>query len=237
MFQGKVILVVDDEADLREILREELMFEGAEVYEAANGREAMEQLSKRSFDAVLSDLRMPGGDGAALARQIREKDPSKPIIILITGFADLHSEEAFGLGVDGYVTKPFHLEELKLNLYRLLTAPSARWSSTVSEKPLRRISLNQSFAEMAGSGRLKLGRGGFFLRIDPELNRSGDIVDLEFPDHSAIRAIVRWVRSDAQDNPHPGLGLEFLQISPQIQTTLLKLFPNWELEKSYIPRP
>lgn len=236
MFSGKVILVVDDEADLREILRDELVFEGAEVFEAANGREAMDHLSKRKFDAVLSDIRMPGGDGATLARQIRENNPSQPVIILITGFADLHSEEAFGLGADGYVTKPFHLEELKMNLKRLLKTPEDRWASEVVQKPQRQIPVNQSFSEMARSGRLKLGRGGFFLRIDPEHNRTGDIIDVQFPDQSVIRAMVRWVRSDAQESPSPGLGLEFLQIPTQIQSSIHDLFPNWENEKSYIPR-
>ncbi len=236
MFKGKVILVVDDEADLREILRDELMFEGAEVFEAANGREAMAQLSKRKFDAVLSDIRMPGGDGATLAREIRATHPSQPVIILITGFADLHSEEAFGLGADGYVTKPFHLEELKMNLLRLLKNPEDRWASPVAQKPQRQVSVNQNFSEMARSGRLKLGRGGFFLRIDPEHNRIGDIIDIEFPDHSVIRAMVRWVRSDAQDSPHPGLGLEFLQIPSKIQEAIGSLYPNWGSERSYIPR-
>jgi CheY-like chemotaxis protein len=236
MFKGKVILVVDDEADLREILRDELIFEGAEVFEAANGREAMAHLAKRKFDAVLSDIRMPGGDGATLAREIREKHPSQPVIILITGFADLHSEEAFGLGADGYVTKPFHLEELKMNLLRLLKDPESRWAHPVAQKPQRQVPVNQSFSEMARSGRLKLGRGGFFLRIDPEHNRTGDVIDVQFPDHSVIRAMVRWVRSDAQDSPNPGLGLEFLQIPPQIQHSITDLFPNWENEKAYIPR-
>jgi CheY-like chemotaxis protein len=236
MFKGKVILVVDDEADLREILRDELIFEGAEVFEAANGREAMQQLSNRHFDAVLSDIRMPGGDGATLAREIRAKHPSQPVIVLITGFADLHSEEAFGLGADGYVTKPFHLEELKMNLRRLLKEPKDRWTDPVVQKPQRQIPVNQSFAEMARSGRLKLGRGGFFLRIDPEHNRMGDVIDVQFPDHSVIRAMVRWVRSDAQESPSPGLGLEFLQVPPQIQSSIQNQFPNLEKEKSYIPR-
>jgi len=236
MFSGKVILVVDDEADLREILRDELIFEGAEVFEAVNGRDAIAQLSKRKFDAVLSDIRMPGGDGATLAREIREKSPSQPVIILITGFADLHSEEAFDLGADGYVTKPFHLEELKMNLLRLLKTPEVRWVDPVAQKSQRLISVNQTFSEMARGGRLKLGRGGFFLKIDPEHNRMGDIIDVQFPDQAVVRAMVRWVRSDAQDSPSPGIGLEFLQVPPQIQSSIADLFPNLEKEKSYIPR-
>ena len=120
MFQGKVILVVDDKADLREILREELSYEGAVVIEASNGVEALRKDKDRPVDVILSDIRMPGGDGGTLAREVRALFSSYPILILIAGFADLQIQEAFSIGADGYLTKPFQLEKAKNEIARHL---------------------------------------------------------------------------------------------------------------------
>jgi CheY-like chemotaxis protein len=67
---GKMILLVEDEADLREPISEELMYFGAKVLQAANGQEALRLLEANPIDAIVSDVRMPGGDGVELLKNV-----------------------------------------------------------------------------------------------------------------------------------------------------------------------
>lgn len=112
MFKGKLILIVDDEVELRSILREELEFHGADVIEAHGGYQALQQIQTNPVDVVVSDIRMPEGDGITLLQSIRKLNPKKPSVYLVTGFSDLKKEEAFSLGAQGILVKPFNLEEV-----------------------------------------------------------------------------------------------------------------------------
>ncbi len=237
MFQGKVILIVDDEADLREILRDELTFEGAQVLEAANGQIAKEIIKTNRLDAILSDIRMPGGDGATLAREIRQMHPSRPVLMLITGFADLQSEEAYDLGADGYVTKPFHLDALKQHLRRLLIPFELRWTEAPFEPgQAKSFAVHQSLLETIQKGQIRMGRGGFFLQCPPKDLRSGQLVQIEFTDHKPIRAQVRWIRGELVYGEKPGVGFEFLHLDPKLLAVLNQQFPFWFESRSFIPR-
>jgi DNA-binding NtrC family response regulator len=104
---GKTILVVDDEEMLREILAEELMGRGATVFCAENGASALSLVRQRKFDAVISDVRMPGGDGISLIKSIREELLVKPKVFLCSGFNDLSKEDARDMGVIEIFGKPF----------------------------------------------------------------------------------------------------------------------------------
>jgi CheY-like chemotaxis protein len=215
MFKGKIVLVVDDESDLREILRDEFLYEGAQVMEASNGREALELAKKHQFDIILSDIRMPGGDGVTLTKELRKLNPSSPVVVLITGFADLRSDEAFALGADGYLTKPFRLEELKSNIDRLLQPPPHRWfAAKVEEGGHRVVKIPRPLAESLHTREVQVGRGGLFMQIDPVNFRVGDTVKLHFTDFEALFRL-RWHRSEANDGKRIGVGLEFLSMSPE----------------------
>ncbi len=237
MFQGKVILIVDDEPDLREILRDELTFEGATVLEASNGKAAQALLQTHRLDAVLSDIRMPGGDGATLARQIRSMNSTRPVLMLITGFADLQSEEAYDLGADGYVTKPFHLEALKQHLRRLLIPFELRWTESSFELgQARTLNFPQTLLETIQRGKIKMGRGGFFLQSLPGDLRPGQIVQIQFADFQPIVAQVRWLRGDLSESQKSGMGLEFLHLDPEMLAVLNQQFPFWFESRSFLPR-
>ncbi len=106
MITHKTILVVDDEPDLRDLLMEEFKNLGANVVGAANGQEAIEIIESQSVDVVISDVRMPGGDGASLLEKIRKIDPKKPHVFFLTGFADMDSSEAVRMGAKGLFHKP-----------------------------------------------------------------------------------------------------------------------------------
>lgn len=103
---GYRILVADDEAEIRDVLRLYLEKDGYEVTEAADGVEAMEKLRKEKPDLAILDIMMPGLDGYRVLRNIRE-DNNIPVIMLSA--KDTDSDKILGLdmGADDYITKPF----------------------------------------------------------------------------------------------------------------------------------
>jgi len=113
------ILVVDDEAEIREMLSEYLTSHGFDVSTADGGQSMREQLAKNVPDVVLLDVNMPGEDGLSLARYVRERHDLP--IIMVTA-ADEVIDRVIGLeiGADDYLTKPFDPRELRARIKTLL---------------------------------------------------------------------------------------------------------------------
>src|SRR5687767_132789 len=114
------ILIVDDEQSYRQLLS--LVFEGDghTIRTATNGREALELLSREHADVVISDVRMPDMDGIDLLRAVRDTQPDLGVV-LMTAFASVETaREAFKLGADDFIQKPFDVEELKLIVKKTL---------------------------------------------------------------------------------------------------------------------
>jgi two-component system KDP operon response regulator KdpE len=110
MSAGK-ILVVDDDPQIRRVMRVRLTGLGYEIIEARSGEQALEVFREFLPDLVLLDLNMPGMGGQAACRQIREGS-DVPIIILTVSNTEDEKVEALDAGADDYVTKPFGMNEL-----------------------------------------------------------------------------------------------------------------------------
>lgn len=110
--KGKKILIVDDEPDLRDLLAEEFLHHGCEILEAANGQLALDCILKNKIDVVISDVRMPDMDGTLLLEKIRELDPVKPFVFLLTGYADIDVKEAIEKGARALFLKPIDWRKL-----------------------------------------------------------------------------------------------------------------------------
>jgi DNA-binding NtrC family response regulator len=124
------ILVVDDDADMREWVKEELEHEGFVVETAAGGRAGVERVKKGGIDLVVSDVKMPDLDGLDLLREIREVDPS-PFVIIVTGFGSIDTAiRAVKLGAYDYITKPFKIDQLLLSIDKALAERSLRTEVT-----------------------------------------------------------------------------------------------------------
>ncbi|HMM63011.1 MAG TPA: response regulator transcription factor [Mesorhizobium sp.] len=106
------ILVVDDEPPIRRLLRTSLSSQGFGVVEAADGREAAEQIRRSSPDLVILDLGLPDMSGLDLIRTVRAGGSSLPILVLSSRSDERGKVEALDLGADDYVTKPFGTAEL-----------------------------------------------------------------------------------------------------------------------------
>lgn len=114
------ILVVDDEEDVRDTLYNVLKSLNYEPYTAASGADALEVIKKTPIDVVLSDLYMPEMDGIELLKRVRAEDP-KMVFLMITAHPTVETAvEAIKKGAYDYLTKPFHIEEVRLKINRAL---------------------------------------------------------------------------------------------------------------------
>jgi DNA-binding NarL/FixJ family response regulator len=114
MEMAKQLLVVDDDPSLLLAVSETLRAEGYEVVTARRGAEAMVRVAEALPDLIISDIRMPGMDGYALARNLRSAPRTRlvPIIFLTAKDETADRISGFRTGVDAYLTKPFEPEEL-----------------------------------------------------------------------------------------------------------------------------
>lgn len=109
---GKIVLIVDDEPEIRALLRFDFEMEGCTVVEADSGSSALELLALQHIDLIISDIRMPQMDGVELLRRVRQLNPRLPPMILISGFTDCSDENAKRLGAIELFGKPLDLARL-----------------------------------------------------------------------------------------------------------------------------
>jgi two-component system, OmpR family, response regulator MprA len=119
------ILVVDDEAAVRESLERSLRFEGYEVVVAGDGAEALERVRDDRPDAVVLDLLMPRVDGLEACRRLRARGDDLPVLLLTARDAVADRVNGLDVGADDYLVKPFALEELLARLRALLRRATA----------------------------------------------------------------------------------------------------------------
>jgi two-component system, OmpR family, alkaline phosphatase synthesis response regulator PhoP len=114
------ILVVDDEENIREVVKLNLELDGYEVVTANDGKKGLQRFLSEHFDLIILDVMMPEIDGFALAEQIRLTNNEVPIMMLTA--KDAANDRVTGLkrGADDYLTKPFNLEELQLRVQKLI---------------------------------------------------------------------------------------------------------------------
>jgi len=113
--QGMRILIVDDEKTIRRFLKATLISHGYNVFEAANGAEALEASVSAHPDAIILDLGLPDMDGTEVTRKIRERAKT-PIIILSVRENEADKIAALDAGADDYLTKPFNAGEMLARL-------------------------------------------------------------------------------------------------------------------------
>ncbi len=117
------ILVVDDEAGIREIIKKYAVFEGHEVSEAADGMEAVRICREKDFDIIIMDIMMPELDGFSACKEIR-KTKNIPVLMLSARGEEYDKIHGFELGIDDYVVKPFSPKELMMRINAIMKRSS-----------------------------------------------------------------------------------------------------------------
>lgn len=224
------------------MVAEELADAGFETVTAYSGSEALAKLSSLSVDAILTDVRMPGGDGFNLLKEIKSRNPEKPVVIFMTGYSDVSEADAYHEGAEAIFSKPIDYDALITTLRRL-TAP-------IHERLGRRhdrfsvaadVSIEfQGVAEAKTARLLNIGRGGCFIALEntpPEVGTELRLkITFQNQNFSPIEgyALCRWRREESQGTEPPGAGLEFMQLTDESISNLVGLLKQHET-KSFIP--
>lgn len=114
------ILVVEDEAAIREGLVDVLVYHGYRVDAVADGREGLKKALSGQYDLLLLDVMLPGRDGFAICDEVRKVDREQPIILLTAKTGDEDIVNGLSLGADDYIGKPFSIAELVLRVRAVL---------------------------------------------------------------------------------------------------------------------
>jgi len=114
------ILVVEDEAAIREGLADVLVYHGYRVDAVADGREGLKKALSGQYDLLLLDVMLPGRDGFAICDEVRKVDREQPIILLTAKTGDDDIVNGLSLGADDYIGKPFSIAELVLRVKAVL---------------------------------------------------------------------------------------------------------------------
>ena len=149
---GQRILVVDDDADIRGLVRELLERRGFDVTEALDGRQALQELYGGRPDLVLLDVGMPGMDGWTTLERIRELS-DVPVVMLTARSAELEKTRGLRAGADDYVTKPFGRQELLARIEGLLRRSGGRRPDAAESYSDTFVSIDFTQREVTAQGR------------------------------------------------------------------------------------
>jgi len=119
------VLIVDDSNSMRAVIKKIISISGFKIdqcIEAGNGKEALEALAGNWVDVIMSDINMPQMNGFELLERLKEDNLLKdiPVIMITTESSEERMQDAFNLGVKGFIKKPFLPEEIKKILYEVI---------------------------------------------------------------------------------------------------------------------
>jgi len=241
---SKTILVVDDEEGIREILTAIFERKGYKVLSASNGKEGFELVkSGNNIDLVISDIQMPGGNGIEFLDRVKDNNYEVPIVLFITGFADISLEDAYDKGAEAVFAKPFNQKQLLSVVERALTPKEERWAPRSDRLPSN-ITIRLKFPGFGTSRSAKvmnLGRGGIFVALEEGFPKINDSVSfkIEFTDDLTTviegSGIVRWVRIVKNQDGPEGCGIEFADLNNQVRLKIIELI-NFLKTRQYIPK-
>ncbi len=202
--QKKSVLVVDDEEDLRFAIAFDLKRKGYQVSEAGSGNEAFRMVQEHPFDIIVSDVRMPDGDGPNLLDRVVGLNLDRPPrLIFVSAFSDLMAKDAFDRGAVGVLPKPFERADLLGALSRAEKDPSWNCLETALE-----------IENMLVTGDGILGRGGMTVQGAQPASGLATGATIRFQVQTAEigpisgRGIIRW-NDDA-------LGIEILDLDQAV---------------------
>lgn len=167
------LLIVDDDADIRTLLAEQLGKAGFVVSTAANGGDMRHALQNGHVDLIVLDLNLPREDGLTLCRDLRARS-GLPVIMLTARSAPIDRILGLEMGADDYVSKPFEPRELVARIRNVL----------------RRTAAAPESIEAAASGRVKFGEWTFDLEKRHLVDSSGRVVSLSGVEYRLLRAFV-----------------------------------------------
>lgn len=240
----RTVLIVDDDDLLREAIAHDFQRKKYRVLLASNGTEAFEIANKEKIDIVLSDVRMPHGDGVELLRKIRNLHNETPVVFLITGFTDLSVEDAYHHGAAAVIAKPFDRKTLYDAVDFVLLPKTQRWDhpSNVAYRTLDVQLALPNLAESINGRVVNFGHGGMFVELPDNAELPlGTEVQFRISFRGAAdsrfsgRGTLRWIRTQRLSDLPKGCGIEFTHIDEDFRDQIIEITAQLKT-KSYIPK-
>ena len=211
-------------------------------YTARNAHEAFALVEKDKIDVILSDVRMPGGDGIELVQMVRESGRWQLPILLNSGFTESSTEMIYDVGAFDFIKKPAranYLENAVANYLRPLSERLKRSYRPIKSGISIKLSLDSLASERARST-LAFGSIGFFLKDNAFALKLGDEFEFQFDlpgDKTKLMGIgvCRWQRSNPQDLQGAGVGAEIIEID-DLSMNFYENYLNHIKPKSAIPK-
>jgi two-component system phosphate regulon response regulator OmpR len=189
------VIVVDDDARIRDLLRRYLTQEGFEVVLAEDGKTLTRLLTRENIDLIVLDLMLPGEDGLSICRRLRAAKDMTPIIMLTAKVEDVDRIVGLEVGADDYLTKPFNPRELLARIHAVLR---------------RRPTLEAPGAPSQATQTVSFGPFEFDLSLR-RLTKAGEALAMTTGEFSMLKALVRHPRQPLSRDKlaHLARGREF----------------------------
>ena len=225
------ILVVDDEPLLLKLVGEWFESVAGKVLIVGDGVQAMEVLAENEIDLIVTDVRMPVMNGISLLKEVKAKQGRKSHVIFITGFADIEARDAYDLGAEAILEKPFQFGDLLNAAKRSLAERDEIWQMPLDLPAYP--TLTGSFASLTQAlqeHRITFGSGGFCVETKQRLVEGPVNIKLDFKaEQYALtgQGIVRWLVNEANQ-----VGVELTYVTKESRERVLQLT---EQAASFIP--
>lgn len=206
------ILVVDDDSQIRRVMRTTLDAQGYEVDEAGSGEKALELLQSEKFDLILLDINLPGKTGVEICRDIRTTS-SVPIIMLTVRDASEDKIEALDAGAQDYVTKPFTMGEMLARIRSVLRRTASPAYSHIMHLQLDDVEIDFEARRVIVSGkqvRLTAKEFDLLLYLASNANRTVSHRELlrevwgaeHVDERKYLRVFINRLRKKIESTPH-----------------------------------
>ena len=218
---------------MREIFAEWLLIMGCQrVRTAADGAEAIDALQVEPVELLISDIRMPIMDGITMVHRLSELGVHVPAIIFISGFGDIDVRQLYNCGVEAFLAKPLHREELMVRIDQALADRSELWLQPSRPEPRQTMSVVVSHVsadpvlDNASAPIVRLGRGGFSTKASEPLGLGAVAFTCHVagdPNTSTASAalsghgFVRWFSKTDYT-----VGIEFAYLDPSCRDWVLR---------------
>jgi two-component system phosphate regulon response regulator OmpR len=172
------ILIVDDDARIRDLLRRYLTQEGFDVLLAEDGKALSKQMMRETVDLIVLDLMLPGEDGLTICRRLRAANDTTPIIMLTAKVEDVDRIVGLEVGADDYLSKPFNPRELLARINAVLRRRPAMEAPGAPSKEPMTVSFGPFVFDLA----------------QRRLAKDGEMLPLTTGEFSMLKALVRHPR-------------------------------------------
>jgi CheY-like chemotaxis protein len=232
--KNATVLVVDDEEILLELMAGWFARAGSRALQASDGAAALESIAANRVDLIVSDIRMPVMDGITLLKKVKASGQSKPTVIFVAGCDDIGPRDAYDLGAEALVEKPFERSALLTVAERSLGVRIKLWGSPLGLKTEAVLKADfDSLSAAMEQGLITFGHGGFCVCSTLDLREGPVELALNFKaDRRTVsgQGIVRWAAHNEKK-----IGVEITYIDAKNRVWISALTEGNE-SASVIPR-